>query len=256
MNSRVVPLASTHVNPPAAAPSVWDTDLLTKIQSLYDQGLFVQALAAGTPLGRLCTWPGPDARILAGRLASQLSAERVSAAIFLRQWRTYPSSAEAAYFLAPTLMARRGPLAALELLEHSTLLEVESSVRWDATAFTAYLYAQYRDFEQAERLMDTALKHSDTSWMWTERAVIYELEDRYEEALSAARRAYALTPHLPAAVLCLAHILTLAGRDDDAIETLGRALTTIHHTRTPMRPTLRKGFLNGFGELLPGRCDG
>lgn len=210
---------------------MWDADLLTNIQALYDQGLFVQALATGTPLGPLHTWPGPDARILAGRLASQLSAERVSAAIFLRLWRAHPSSAEAAYFLAPTLMARRGPLAALELFEHSTLIEAESSVRWDATAFMAYLYAQYRDFERAERLMDTALKHSDTSWMWTERAVIYELEDRYEEALDAARRAYALTPHLPAAVLCLAHVLTLVGLDEDSIETLRRALMTIESPR-------------------------
>ncbi|MEQ1794838.1 MAG: C39 family peptidase [Nitrospira sp.] len=214
-------------SPQPASPPLWDTDFIAQIQALYDRGLFVQAFTAGASLGPLQSWRGPEARILAGRLASQLFAHRLSDALMLRLWRTDQSTPAAIYYSARALFSRRGSLAALDRLQESQLLDAESSMRWDATAFAAYLHAQYRDFDRAEQLIKGALDHSDTAWIWTERTIIYELEDRYEEALTAARQAFERSQSVPGAILCLARALSLFERDDEAIDLLRNALSTV-----------------------------
>ncbi|ULA62559.1 MAG: hypothetical protein LZF86_40063 [Nitrospira sp.] len=206
---------------------VWDTDLLATVQALYDKGLFVQALETASPLGPLQTWHGIEARVLAGRLASQLSGKRLCDALFIRLWRAEQLSPIVIYYTARTFLSRRGPLAALNLLQGNKVLENDSPIRWDATAFAAYLYAQFRDFDTAERLITIAMAHSVTSWIWTERAAIYELEDRYENALDAARQALDLNPTLPAAILHIAHGLSLLEQDDEAMDLLHRTLVTV-----------------------------
>lgn len=66
-------------SPMIASTPVHNTDLIVRIQSLCDSGLFVQAYATATPLGPLQSWRGTPNRILAGRLASKLSSHRLGA---------------------------------------------------------------------------------------------------------------------------------------------------------------------------------
>jgi len=210
-----------------ASSPAHNTDLIARIQYLYDNGLFVQAYAAAAPLGPLQTWRGTSNRVLAGRLASQLSANRLADAIFLCTWRADPSAPDAVLYGAMATLSRRGPLAALDLITTRGILNVDSGVRWDATAFAGYLYGSYRDFGTADRLIALALEQSGSPWIWTQRAAIYEMEDRYEEALDAARHAFDLDPRLGSTVYSIARCLSLFERDDEAIVTLRRGLMNI-----------------------------
>lgn len=201
--------------------------MLPKIQSLYDQGAFLQALRAGAALGPVASWRTTAARILAGRLAGQLSAHRLSDALLLRAWRADPKDPEARYFGARALFSRRGALAALEYLNGSALLETDTPRRWEATALAASLYAEFHDFDRAEHLIGLALDHEDTAWMWIERSAIYERADRYDEALDAAEQAYDRNPLLPAAVFARARLLSLREQDRDAIAIIRQTLKAL-----------------------------
>ncbi|MBY0247632.1 MAG: C39 family peptidase [Nitrospiraceae bacterium] len=119
----------------------------------------------------------------------------------------------------------------MDLLYSSKILETDNPIRWDATSLAAQLYAQFYDFEHAEHLIELALAHNDTAWTWHDRALIYELEDRYQDALTAARRAFDLNPQSPATSICVAHLLALIERDNEAIDTLRTLLTTIESPR-------------------------
>ena len=48
------------------------------------------------------------------------------------------------------------------------------------------------------------------AWLLVERADVYELEDRYEDALHAAREALAIKPWYRPAIQVAAHLLELA----------------------------------------------
>ena len=63
--------------------------LLARIQALYDQGKLVAAYDMGKAMGPLASWPGTQGRILAGRLAGQLSAGRLCDALLLSAWRRW-----------------------------------------------------------------------------------------------------------------------------------------------------------------------
>ncbi len=205
-------------------------ELIAHIEALYDNGLFVQAYHKATPLGAIQSWQGTHARILGGRLAAQLSADRLSDALILRAWRADRSSPEAIYYGAMAMHSVRGPLAALDMLNGSHILDEDSSVRWQATASAAYLYATYRDFETAERLIRLALDNSGNPWIWSQQAAIYEIEDRYDEALGAARRALEMNPCSRSAIQYTARFLALFERDGEAIALLRDALEIIEST--------------------------
>jgi tetratricopeptide (TPR) repeat protein len=212
------------------ASSPEHSGLLARVQALYDDGLFTQAYRAAEPLGPLQSWRGTEARILAGRLASQLAADRLSDALFLRAWRADRASPKAILNGVMALQSIRGPLAALDALNASGILDTDSPARWDATAFAAYLYAWYRDFDTAERLITRALDHSGEPWIWSQRAAVYEMEDRYEDALAAARRALDINPRSRSAIQYSARFLSLFERDGEAIELLRDALKSIEST--------------------------
>jgi len=84
--------------------------------------------------------------------------------------------------------------------------------------------ASFRDFDTAQQWLERAstMKH-DQAWLAVCRAKVFELEDRYEEALAAAREALELQPWYCPAVDSAAHLLTLLDRDSEAAEMLAEA---------------------------------
>src|SRR5689334_14047991 len=86
--------------------------LLDTVRDLYDQGLYVQAHAAGLPLGALADWPGPEGLVLAGRLGGNLGGSRTGHAIHFRSWRKNPQHAETCLFYVFGIFGRFGPWAA------------------------------------------------------------------------------------------------------------------------------------------------
>ena len=62
-------------------------ETLAALQSLYDEGLMLQAYQAAQSLPHLSKWAGPGARTLAARLAGNLGAPRLGQVLHWQAWR-------------------------------------------------------------------------------------------------------------------------------------------------------------------------
>jgi tetratricopeptide (TPR) repeat protein len=212
------------------------TDLLTPIRELYHAGHFLQAFEAGKALGPLASWEGTEARVLAGRLAMNLGGARLGVSLHLRAHRDDPENAEALYYYVFALLSRRGPLRAWQVLRtRPDLPEARPELRADWLALHAGVVGSFRDFDAAEHWLAQADRIAPgRPWLWIERARLLELEDRYEEALAAARRALELRAWYRPAVECAAHVLVLLSRDEEALELLRAGGEHIESSHLPM----------------------
>ena len=163
--------------------------LLARVLELYERGELLAAFEAGRRLGPITSWPGTEGRVLAGRVAGQLGARRVSAALFLRAFRADRESALAGYYYTSTMLARHGAFAALRILrsyELSSLADQGLAADWHGLA--AQIYGQLRDFDTAEAHIAMAFDLTPSqSYRWIERSALFELEDEYAQALAAAQ---------------------------------------------------------------------
>ncbi len=160
--------------------------------------------------------------MLAGRLAGNLGARRLACSLHLRAWREDRGDAEALYYAAFALFERRGPLAAWDLLRDAGEPPgATSRARSDLFALRAELAATFRDFDSAESLLARAEEiGADPVWTGVVRARVMELEDRYAEALEAARASLAQRPWYRPAVQSAAQLLQLLDRDGEALDLL------------------------------------
>src|SRR5262245_54296675 len=183
---------------------------LETIQRLYDQATYLQAHAAAKDCG-LFEAPSLEARVLSARLLANLGAPRRAAAMTLRTLRMYPNQPLARYFALRTILSRQGPWAAWqawrEFGEPKDCGEILTSDWWSAKGVIA---ATLRDFETADRALDRAEAESPTNpWICVERSEVLSLEDRYDEALEAARRALTLRPYYRPGIQATAHLLEM-----------------------------------------------
>ncbi len=201
-----------------------DTEL-ERIRDLYDRGLYLQAHGIATRYGPFHGWTGTAARIMAGRLAGNIGARRLACALHMTTWRADRAHPEALYYHAYALLDRRGPLAAWEALRPGgEFKDVAPRHRADLFALVAEVMATLRDFDTADQWLARAEEIApDRVWIEVERARILELEDRYEEALAAARRSLGLRPWYRPAVQAAAHLLQLLDRDREALDFLREA---------------------------------
>ena len=198
---------------------------LNRVLDLYNQGQYLQAYTLGQTLGPLNTWSGTAAKLLAGRLATNLGAPRLGIALHLRGWRENAKDPEAMYFYARYILQRRGALAAWEFLRQQDYLpDAPPHRQADWWALHANILGRLRDFDAAEDWLSRAEKIApDYPWLWVERSWLFELEDRYPEALEAAQRSLSLHPWYRPAVDAAAHLLELLERDTEALELLQEA---------------------------------
>ena len=203
--------------------------VLDSVRALYDRGLYVQAHAEGASLGDLANWPGTEGRILAARLAGNLGAGRLSAALHTQTWRRNPNHQEATLYYVFVVSNRRGPWFAWNA--HSACGEFTSAppdLHADWLALRGRLAAMLRDFDTAERWIDRALKVcDDRPWPWVERSTSLQLQDRYTEALDSARRALTLWPYFRPAVQHATYLLQLLNRGGQALELLEEAAAVL-----------------------------
>ena len=182
---------------------------LDRIRDLYDHGLYLQAYAIAGPYGPFHGWKGTAARIMAGRLAGNLGARRLACALHVTTWRADRDHPEALYYHAYALLDRRGPLAAWEALRaRGDFKDAPLKYRADLFALVAEVAASLRDFDTADHWIARSEEITpDRVWTEVERSRIFELEDRYEDALAAARRSMELHPWYRPAVQAAAHLL-------------------------------------------------
>ncbi len=224
---------SGSVNPSVASILAAD---LAEIEGLYDQGRYVAAHTRATErFGPLADWRGGAAALVfAGRLAGNVGGDHLSYALTLRACRRLASDpdalpadrATAALFHAFRVFGRRGPLAVRRLLQRPGVVAAfgsgaDAETRSDLLCLRAHVAAAFRDTDAAETCWQAAHALTpDRPWTWRERAALLAAADRYPEALDAARESLRLRPWYRPAVQQTAHLLTLLGRDDEAVALL------------------------------------
>lgn len=208
--------------------SVASGDLHT-IRHLYTNGQYIRAYKAARSLAPLDEWSGSEACVLAGRIVAQLGASRMSTRHFARAWREDRTHAEATYYYALTVLQYRGPLRAWGFLKRiGTLDHAPGSTRSDWLALHASVLGYLRDFDAAESWLSKAERGMvDHPWLLVERARLYEQEDRYEDALAAARDSMKLKPWYRPGVQAAAHVLQLLDRDEEAVDLLTEAVARL-----------------------------
>ncbi|MDR3617985.1 MAG: tetratricopeptide repeat protein [Paludisphaera borealis] len=200
-------------------------DVLDRVRALYSEGDCLGAYEVARAVGPLGSWTGTAARVLAGRLARHLGGFRLGTALHLRAWRADPTDPEACYYHARAMIGRRGPLAAWEFLRRVGPLEAATDeVRSDWLASHAIALGALRDFDAAEAYLTEAERVAPgRAWLRVERSSLFEMEDRYDEALAAAREALALRPWYIPAVQATAGLLQLLDREAEAVALLTEA---------------------------------
>ena len=196
---------------------------LQDVQRYYDRGRYVEGHAAAVQaFGPLETWQGPEARILAMRLASNLGAGRLATSWCWRTWRAHPDHPLVQYYATRGMLSRRGPWRAREAVKAIGELRTDDRIlRADWLALEGVLAGMFRDFAAADRALDAAEALAPESpWVLLERAEVLGYEDRHDEALAASQRTLAMRPWYRPGVQSTAHLLTMLNRDEEALELL------------------------------------
>ncbi len=169
---------------------------LAPIRALYEEGLCLRAYELARALGPLERWRGTEARILAGGLAAHLGSPRLGTALHVRAWREAPTDPEACFYLTFALLSHRGPLRTWEFLrEVGPLAEAPDRVPGYWLSMHAIVLGQFRDFDAAEAWLARADEVSPGyPWLLVQRAGLLAMEDRYDDALAAAREALSAAP--------------------------------------------------------------
>jgi tetratricopeptide (TPR) repeat protein len=199
---------------------------LTTLRELYDDGKYLAAYQQGVAeLGALEEWQGTEAQILAGRMAANLGAPWLSQRLHIRAYRHAPHHPMACYSFARVLMDRKGPLKTAQFLKKCVrVVNHPDMARAEWYALHALVYALLRDFDTSEQWFQRAEEaDAKNPWIWVERSTILEQEDRYEEALAAARKSLEIRPWYRAGVQSVAHLLSLTGQDSESLSLLQEA---------------------------------
>ena len=199
---------------------------LEQIQRLYDEGMYVQAYEVGKPWGKLTDWPGTDGKILAARLAVNLGSSSLSNWLVRCAYRASPEHDEARYFYGNYLARHGGWWKTWRWLRRQPEMSASTSddIRSSWYALHGEVTGFLRDFSTA----DTWLRKAEAAgpnnpWVKVCRAGVLEYQDRYDDAEAEARAALAMRPWYRPAVQSLGHLLTLQGKDHEALEFLSEA---------------------------------
>lgn len=198
---------------------------LATLQQLYDSGQFLTAFETTKPFGPLKEWRETDALILAGRLARHLGAGGLGMRLILRAWQQDRKHWRARYHRLWILLDYRGPVTTWQELKNFPVA-ADAPIEWraDYCSLKGRVLTGLRDFEAAGRVLDEGdALGTDRAWLAVERSGWFQAQDRYDNALAAAERGLAAHPWHWACVGVKAHLLTLLGRDAEAVEFLREA---------------------------------
>jgi tetratricopeptide (TPR) repeat protein len=195
---------------------------IERVRALFEQGLCLQAYESARALEPMRAWSGTAARLLGGRLAINLGAPRLCRWLHLMAWRDDPTHLECCYYRGRQILDRNGPLAAWEFLqaigEHP---DADPAMRGTWFALHASVLARLRDFDAAEHWLTRADQSApDKPWINIERSALLEAQDRYQEALAAARATLEMQAWYRPGVQRVAHVLLLMDREQEALDLL------------------------------------
>ena len=199
------------------------------MRALYADGDCLGALELGQESAPLAEWPGLEGRLLAGCIAVQVGAPKLGALVHLKAFRANRNDPDAQYYYLFHLQQRRGALAAWTKRQQlGCPTDADEKRVADYHGQSAQILGALRDFDAAEtHLRNAYLPSGERPYWLLERAELYGLEDRYDDALAAAREALAFNPHDPSAIVSTAQFLQALGRDEEALDLLRSAATEV-----------------------------
>lgn len=205
--------------------SAGPASVLEKVVSLYEHGQYIDAYAAGQSLGPLQKWRSAEGRVVAGRLANNLGAPRLSRAIHWLALREFPEDPYCLYYGGLAYWSRFGPVRTWERFRDVDMPNSAAArVRADWLAMKALLLSAFRDFSRADQLLIEALElDPGSSWLHVQLCEILDYQDCHEDALRAAREALKLQPWFRPAIQSAGHKLVQLRRDDEALSLLTEA---------------------------------
>lgn len=221
------------------AASVASDSSFDRVTALYDSGLYRQALDAGEKAwGPVRSWQGLDARLLGSRILSQLGLFRTSCAIVFSCWRNEPRSFDLRYAYVRTLYNLKGPYAgrkAMLALQPPADEDPACLARWNGLA--SIIHGAFRDWDRAHACVDDAIRLSGDAGEYAfERAWLYELQDRYEDALAALASVPANTPNRERMLVqSRSRLLEITGQQDAVMEQLAQAFGRFESVDIGMR---------------------
>jgi tetratricopeptide (TPR) repeat protein len=223
--------AAFKVNVLANAFSVSSPELSANIKSLYDKGLCRKAYDLATSAGPLNRFTRVDACIMAGRIALNLGATRLSHCLHIRAHRSDPKEIRAQAYYLETVLGMRGPVFAWQLFkrlereQQKHIAEEASDEGWEYF-FTlgARISGHFRDFELAEKFIKIAEKRkSPFPWLLVERAGLLYMQEKSVEALEISQQALEIQPWDRPAVMQTAFCLHSLNQNDKALHLLSEA---------------------------------
>jgi cellulose synthase operon protein C len=205
---------------------------LAPIQALYDRGLCRQAYDAAERIAPMRSWTGLRPRILAGRIAMNLGAQRLGRVMQLAAYRDHRDKAEARAYFVAAVIERFGLWSAWQWLKRFGEMTPSDDRQRDAVMYLhsqrARIAATWRDFETADDWLRRAEAIDPGSpWLFTERSFLLEQQDRYEEALETAHRSLQAREWYRPGIQTAAHILQILDRDDEALDLLTKAVQRV-----------------------------
>lgn len=209
--ARFSPLRAMHAPTPEA------THLESEVLAQYDAGRYVDAFHLLEKRGGLAALTGPPGRALAGRLATNLGAERYGAAIHLRAWRRTTDPNALGYFVAIAIARLWGPVQALELLDQMPRDELTPQGLSDVASAQAHLFGSLRDFERADAALAEGFKASpERPWLLVVQGELLRMQDRTADAAAAVCEALKQRPLYRPAVQWYANHLVQQNEVDEA----------------------------------------
>jgi len=185
----------------------------------------------------LHTWQGFKARSVAARLAAALGNHRLGNIIDWKNWRENPENHQA-YFRALfcRFQLKAGTLLLPEIEHRLKSVEPGSETYSDLLGLAASCDTGVREFTRAHERLDEAMKGcADPSWLWVQRSLAYQKEDRFEEALESILEGKKIKPWYRPVVEIHTSALINLGRDEEAHEALIEASKNSDSPGIPLR---------------------
>ncbi|MBK1830095.1 tetratricopeptide repeat protein [Verrucomicrobiaceae bacterium R5-34] len=208
---------------------------IKELTALLDANRGLAAWEIVKNLPPLANWRSFEGRQLAAKLAAALGNHRLGSILDWYNWREHPDN-HRAYFRA--LFARfqykASSLLLPEMEARIETVDAPSEVYSDLLALCASCHTDVREFTTAHELLDKAMQHStDPSWLWVQRCLVYQKQDRYDDALESVNEGKKIKPNYRPVVEAHAATLINLGRDDEAREAL---IEASRHTDSPSIP--------------------
>src|SRR5450631_777583 len=200
--------------------------LIQQVLSHYDAGRFVDAYKVAVTAGPLQGWTGAAAQATASRLASNLSAERLSHLLITRARREHPRDAQIGLLHCYRTADRRGPIVAWRAAgDVEGLDNLTAEYRADFFALRARIAVGYQDFDTAHQLLEKAFAvQPESPWLLVAKAIVLQVQERREEALATVEKALQGRPHFRPAVQFRGQLLHVLNRLPEAIAFLTESL--------------------------------